>query len=77
MLEKDSETERPALWMCYGGGSGFGGYGGYDNYVRRIRFFDIDMHEARIMTYKRLEWGHTEAKIDEMMVVDGGRVASP
>ncbi|KAK2785731.1 hypothetical protein FQN52_008280 [Onygenales sp. PD_12] len=72
MLEKNGET--PALWMCYGGGAGFGGYGGYGGYVRRVRFFDIDMNSARIMTYKRLEWGRTDAKIDEMMIVDGGKV---
>lgn len=80
MLEKDSKSE-PSLWMCYGGGAGFGGYGGYGDYVRRVRFFDIDMNEARIITYKRLEWAEEEAdleaKIDEMIVVDGGKVATP
>ena len=70
---KDAENN-PALWMCYGGGAGFGGYGGYDGYHRRIRFFDIDMNEARIVTYKRLEWGDTELRIDEQMIVDGGKV---
>lgn len=53
---------------------GFGGYGGYYGYHRRIRFFDIDMNEARIHTYKRLEWGDTELRIDEQMVVDQGKV---
>lgn len=75
MLEKDAKSD-PALWMCYGGGAGFGGYGGYGDYVRRVRFFDIDMNEARIVTYKRLEWGETEARIDETIVVDGGKVAA-
>ena len=36
------------LWMCYGGGAGFGGYGGYPvhgdkgdvNYIRRVRIFE-------------------------------------
>jgi hypothetical protein len=60
--------------MCYGGGVGFGGYAGYHGYHRRIRFFDIDMNEARIYTYKRLEWGDTESRIDEQMVVDQGKV---
>lgn len=60
--------------MCYGGGAGFGGYGGYDGYHRRIRLFDIDMNEARIVTYKRLEWGETGQRIDEQMIVDGGKV---
>lgn len=76
MLEKDSEGQ-PALWMCYGGGVGFGGYGGHNDYVRRLRFFDIDMNEARIRSYKRLEWGDTESRLDEMILVDGGRVVGP
>lgn len=60
--------------MCYGGAVGFGGYGGYYGYHRRIRFFDIDVNQARIHTYKRLEWGDTESRIDEQMIVDGGKV---
>jgi hypothetical protein len=59
--------------MCYAGGAGFGGYGGYDGYHRRVRFFDIDMNIARITTYKRVEYGDTEKKIDEQIIVDGGR----
>jgi hypothetical protein len=71
------EKERPALWMCYGGGSGFGGYGGYGGYHRRVRLFDIDMNEARITTYKRLEYGETEKRIDEQIIVEGGKVIAP
>ena len=76
MLDKDQDS-LPALWMCYAGGAGFGGYGGYGGYVRRVRFFDIDMNAARITSYKRLEWGRTEEKIDDMLLVDGGRVIGP
>ncbi|ETI26388.1 hypothetical protein G647_03165 [Cladophialophora carrionii CBS 160.54] len=72
--------KRPALWMCYGGGAGFGGYGGYYGYHRRVRFFEMDMNEARITTWKRLEWAETEAalkqRVDEQIVVDGGRVVT-
>lgn len=60
--------------MCYGGAVGFGGYGGYYGYHRRVRFFEIDMNEARIETYKRLEWGDTESRIDKQMIVDKGEV---
>ncbi|KAI0108668.1 calcineurin-like phosphoesterase [Nemania sp. FL0031] len=74
MLSTDEEKGSPALWMCYGGGSGFGGYGGYNGYVRRVRFFDIDMNTARITTYKRLEYGETEKRIDQQIIVDGGNV---
>ncbi|KAK5271468.1 Phosphatase dcr2 [Exophiala xenobiotica] len=70
----DKDKKKPALWMCYGGGAGFGGYGGYYGYHRRIRFFDFDMNEARISTWKRLEWGNTESRIDEQIIVDGGKV---
>jgi hypothetical protein len=76
MLEHDA-NEKPSLWMCYGGAVGMGGYGGYDDYVRRVRFFDFDMGSGRVLTYKRLEWGQTEAKIDEMMIVDRGTVKGP
>ena len=64
--------------MCYAGGAGFGGYGGYGGYHRRIRFFDIDMNEARITTYKRVEYGDAreiEKRIDEQIIVESGRVA--
>ncbi|KAF2418955.1 Metallo-dependent phosphatase [Tothia fuscella] len=62
------------IWLCYGGGVGFGGYGGYNNYVRRLRFFEMDANEARIRTWKRLEYGDTSSRIDEQVIVDGGVV---
>lgn len=68
------QTSDPALWMCYAGGAGFGGYGGYGGYHRRVRLFEFDMNEARVVTYKRLEYGDTEARIDEQTIVEGGRV---
>jgi len=68
-----NEKDDPALWMCYAGGAGFGGYGGYGGYHRRIRFFDIDMNGARITTYKKIEYGDLEEKIDEQIIVDGGK----
>jgi hypothetical protein len=74
MLDRD--REQPKLWMCYGGASGFGGYGGYGGYVRRMRFFEFDMGPGRIVTYKRLEYGDTESRLDEMMIVDAAKVQS-
>ena len=65
------------LWMCYGGGAGFGGYGGYGGYHRRIRFFEIDTNTARIISWKRLEYGDIESKINEQTLVNGGRVVAP
>ncbi|CAJ2507939.1 Uu.00g091250.m01.CDS01 [Anthostomella pinea] len=77
MLSTDEEKQRPELWMCYAGGAGFGGYGNYEGFVRTVRFFDIDMNEARIQTYKRLEYGDTEKRIDLQIIVDGGHVQPP
>ncbi|KAI0007729.1 calcineurin-like phosphoesterase [Xylariaceae sp. FL0662B] len=74
MLSTNKETQKPQLWMCYGGGAGFGGYGGYGGFVRKVRFFDIDMNEARISTYKRLEHGDTKSRIDQQIIVDGGKI---
>ncbi|CRG92318.1 hypothetical protein PISL3812_09375 [Talaromyces islandicus] len=73
MLNRD-DKEKPNLWMCYGGASGFGGYGGYNGYIRRMRFYEFDMGPGRIVTYKRLEYGDTESRLDEMMIVDAGQV---
>jgi len=73
-LSRD-EKEDSKLWMCYAGGSGFGGYGGYGGYHRRVRFFDIDMNEARITTYKRVEYGEDiNKRIDEQLIVDASKV---
>jgi hypothetical protein len=59
--------------MCYAGGSGFGGYAGYGGYHRRVRLFEVDTNEARIKTWKRLEYGDIATRIDEQIIVDGGK----
>ena len=71
------EEMTPALWMCYGGGVGFGGYAGYYDYVRRLRVFEIDTNLARITTWKRLEYGETDARIDEQTIVEAGKPIPP
>ena len=71
---KSSGTGANALWMCYGGGVGFGGYGGYGGYHRRMRFFEVDTGTGKITTWKRLEYGDTERRIHEQVLVDGGKV---
>ena len=76
-LAKNKETDNPELWMCYDGGSGFGGYGGYGGYHRRVRVFEIDANEARITTWKKVEYGETERRVDEQVIVDAGRVVRP
>ena len=77
MLARTPAPEsKPALWMCYGGGVGFGGYGGYDGFIRRVRFFEIDINENRITTYKRVEYNETEKRVDDQVIVDGGKVVA-
>ena len=71
-----SADGKPELWMCYAGGSGFGGYGGYGGYHRRVRVFELDMNEARIVTWKRIEYGETEMQLDKTVIIDGGRVTA-
>ncbi|KAL6715693.1 Phosphatase dcr2 [Lecanora helva] len=71
-----SADDKPQLWMCYAGGSGFGGYGGYGGYHRRVRVFEYDMNEARIITWKRLEHGDTEKQLDRTVIVESGKVVA-
>lgn len=73
-LSKEPSSGEPEIWLCYAGGSGFGGYGGYNQYHRRLRLFEIDTNQARISTWKRLEYGDLEAKLDEQIIVDTGHV---
>ena len=64
------------VWMCYAGGSGFGGYGGYGGYHRRVRVWDFDMNQGRIVTWKRVENGEGvvgKERTDEALLVEMGR----
>ena len=75
-----TEEEKPAMWMCYAGATGFGGYAGYGGYYRKIRMFEFDMNEAKISTWKRVEFGEdneTLLRIDEQVIVDAGKPAGP
>lgn len=76
MLEVN-DKEQPALWMCYGGGTGFGGYAGYGGFHRKIRMFDFDMNQASITTWKRTEYGETDKRLEELILVDAGRPVAP
>jgi 3',5'-cyclic AMP phosphodiesterase CpdA len=73
-LSRNEKNKKGELWMCYAGGSGFGGYGGYDGYVRRLRIWEIDTEIGEIKTWKRLEYGETEKRIDEQIVVESGDI---
>lgn len=56
-IDRASETtpQEPAIWLCYGGGSGEGGYGGYGGYLRRLRIYDFDTVQGSVSTWKRQE----------------------
>ena len=71
------DKKKPNLWMCYGGGAGFGGYAGYGGFHRKIRIFDFDMNEARVSTWKRTEYGETDKKLDAQIIVDAGKPVAP
>ena len=77
--QQQPQQLKPALWMCYAGGSGFGGYAGYGGYLRRIRMFEIDTNSARIMTWKRIEYGEDKEhpRVDMQTIVDAGKPVAP
>ncbi|KAI5458454.1 Metallo-dependent phosphatase-like protein [Mariannaea sp. PMI_226] len=70
---QNDQNPTPAMWMCYAGGAGFGGYAGYGDFIRRLRVFEVDMNLARIKTWKRLEYGNTASRVDEQIIIDGGK----
>ena len=69
-------SKNDKIWLCYGGGVGFGGYGGYNGYIRRVRLFELDANEAKIRTWKRVEYGDVSKRVDEQVIVDAGRVVA-
>lgn len=73
-LQRNSSTRSPELWLCYNGGSGLGGYGGFGGYVRRMRFFEVDTNLRSIRTWKKLEAGNIEDRVDEQIIVMDGKV---
>lgn len=72
----DSSIEgSPGVWLCYGGGTGYGGYGNYPDkegvkYQRRIRFFDVDTQGSSISSYKIVHNRHQV--IDRQILVKNG-----
>ncbi|KAK9455163.1 Metallo-dependent phosphatase-like protein [Dipodascopsis uninucleata] len=72
--QAEQDAKDMSIWLCHGGAAGLGGYGGYGDYVRRIRFFEVDTYSGKITSWKRLEHGDTESKIDMQVLVDQGKV---
>ncbi|KAL8766108.1 MAG: hypothetical protein Q9209_007006 [Squamulea sp. 1 TL-2023] len=82
LSKPEGKDAKPDLWMCYAGGAGFGGYGGYSHvikggYHRRVRVYEFNMEDVSIRTWKRLEYGDKDKRIDEMVIAQGGVVVAP
>lgn len=67
------------VWLCYGGGAGFGGYGGYGGYNRRVRLFEINGDAGQIKTWTRVEFDPDGkyGRHDEVVLVQGNLVVVP
>lgn len=68
--EKKGEDE-PAIWLCYGGGSGEGAYGGYGGWIRRFRLFEIDAETGDITTWKLVRDALNQP-LDKQLLVKNG-----
>lgn len=69
---KESKMDHD-MWLCYGGAAGEGGYGGYGGTPRRMRVFNIDTGRNRVSSWKWVEGEIDKGKIDEQVLVDGGK----
>ncbi|KAM7209849.1 Metallo-dependent phosphatase [Rhypophila decipiens] len=68
---------QPSLWLCYGGGSGFGGYCSYGGlrFHRRTRVWELDTSTRSLKTWKRVEYAM--GRVDELVLVESGAVVDP
>ncbi|KAK4068500.1 hypothetical protein Purlil1_13796 [Purpureocillium lilacinum] len=75
--QNGGKTSQPGLWLCYGGGTGFGGYCSYDGtrFHRRMRVWELDTGTGSLKTWKRVEYAMN--RIDELMLVQRGAVVDP
>jgi hypothetical protein len=72
-----NEAPQPRLWLCYGGGSGFGGYCSYGGmrFHRRSRVWELDTSTGSLKTWKRVEYAMD--RVDELVLVESGAVVDP
>ncbi|KAB5578677.1 Metallo-dependent phosphatase-like protein [Coniochaeta sp. 2T2.1] len=65
--------QRP-LWLCYGGGSGFGGYCSYGGlrFHRRARVWELGTSTGNLKTWKRVEYAMD--RVGELVLVESGTV---
>ncbi len=72
-----NETSQSRLWLCYGGGTGFGGYCSYGGtrYHRRSRVWELHTKTGSLKTWKRVEY--SVERVDELVLVESGAVVDP
>jgi len=75
--QDSSEASQPRLWLCYGGGAGFGGYCSYGGtrYHRRSRVWELQTKTGSLKTWKRVEY--SMERVDELVLVESGAVVDP
>lgn len=73
-LQNGDKTPQPSLWLCYGGGSGFGGYCSYGSkrFHRRMRVWELNTSTGSLKTWKRVEYAMDA--VDELVLVESGAV---
>lgn len=75
-LQGGNAAPQPGVWLCHGGGSGFGGYCSYDKvrFHRRIRVWELTRYGG-LTTWMRVD--STTDKVDELVLVESGAVVDP
>ncbi|KAK3313643.1 Metallo-dependent phosphatase-like protein [Apodospora peruviana] len=75
--QQDEGDKSHQVWLCYGGGSGFGGYCSYGGkrFHRRARIWELDTSTGTLKTWKRVEYA--TGRVDELVLVENGAVVNP
>ena len=75
--QKTQQDGDKHLWLCYGGGSGFGGYCSYGGtrFHRRTRVWELHTGTGSLKTWKRVEYAMN--RVDELVLVESGAVVDP
>ncbi|CEP60629.1 phosphoprotein phosphatase LALA0_S01e15346g [Lachancea lanzarotensis] len=66
-----SPANEDKIWLCFGGAGGEGGYAGYGGTERRIRIFELDYTERKIVSWKVLNSSPTIPFDRQILVSDG------
>ncbi|KJR85627.1 calcineurin-like phosphoesterase [Sporothrix schenckii 1099-18] len=74
-LQGGNDNPEHSVWLCYGGGSGFGGYCSYGKkrFHRRMRVWQLTS-TGDLTTWMRVEYGTD--RVSKLVLVEGGRVVN-